>query len=148
MGLACLFIGLSLMALALASARITRSKRRWTPVKAHVVHCLGVAPFGRDLETPRRKPVIAAVILDDGSEEFIQVGSHPDPEVMYLAELVYFIDGAPYDATLTFESPPGETFTLLVNPANPRDYAFSEPSYSPSALLTGLGLLYVWAATF
>jgi hypothetical protein len=88
------------------------------------------------------------VILEDGSEELVQVGSHPDPAIMYLAELVYFIDGAPYEATLTFESPVDDTFPLLVNPGNPREYAFSKPLYSHATLLAALGLLYLWAAAF
>jgi hypothetical protein len=85
------------------------------------------------------------VIRRDGSEDVVSF-SRPDPSVIYYAELVYYVDGRVFAADLAFDEPGNDTFELLVNPSNPKDYDFPAPNYWPSFILWSLGVLFCMAA--
>jgi hypothetical protein len=142
MQIACFVIGVILVAIAISSASRVYQERRWQPTKAAIVRCRRVDPFGQPPSAARRRQVV--VILDDGTEEVhSRIGG---PESLYLAELVYLVDGAPYSAYVPLDQPEDGTLTLWLNPDNPREYAAELPGYWFAGITAVFGVIFIAVA--
>lgn len=141
MQFACLLVGLLMIAIATSSAiRVSRA-RRWTSTKATILRCRRLDVFGQPSSTAWRRQVV--VLLDDGTEEI-----HTrlwGPQALYLAELVYVVEGAPYSARVSLDQPENGTLDLWYDPANPREYAPELRSYWFAASMGLLGGIFVAA---
>ena len=105
----------ALLALAAVHTAYNRWRlSRWWRVRATVVEGGLVGPYGLG----------AAHVARVWS---LQRDRLSGPEIVWHARLVYFANGVPYDAELTFDGPVDGEIELRVDPARPHRYEYEVP---------------------